>query len=187
MTTVLLLTVSNIFMTAAGQSEMRSNSPYLRPASRIPTPARTLYYEENIGRWAWSCKNELADCEEVVGGKGVDPGPTKVVSGWHGKDWTYNRSFVDAHAEYQKIYIEGTEDREGFANHYRNERLGSYPGWDESEAPMNPDEGFNQYRCIIVRGDGWQKDTMPAQPIGTGLTNPCGGRPSYECCVEPAP
>jgi prepilin-type N-terminal cleavage/methylation domain-containing protein len=43
---------ANIFMTANGMGgPMSSNSPYLRPNSRVPTPARTLYYEENIGRW----------------------------------------------------------------------------------------------------------------------------------------
>ncbi|MEK7757311.1 MAG: prepilin-type N-terminal cleavage/methylation domain-containing protein, partial [Planctomycetota bacterium] len=51
---------ANIFMNSSqGGGEMRSNSPYLRPVTRVPTPARTLYYEENIGRWAWSCRREL--------------------------------------------------------------------------------------------------------------------------------
>jgi hypothetical protein len=156
---------------------MSSNSPYLRPISRVPTPARTLYYEENIGRWAWSCKNELDDCLWI--GQGVDPGPTKAVRGWHGKDWTYNRAFVDAHAEFQKVFIEGTEDSNGYANHYRNEQMSSYPKMSDQ-----PDPGsFEQYRCIIVRGDGWQKDTMPAELLYTGLIAPGGGRPSYENCV----
>ena len=42
----------------------------------------------------------------------------------------------------------------------------------------------DQYRCIIVRGDGWQKDTLPAELIGTGVLAPGGGRPSYEGCVR---
>ncbi|MCH7571475.1 MAG: hypothetical protein IH891_01025, partial [Planctomycetes bacterium] len=61
-------------------SEMGSNSPYMRPISRVPTPARTLYFEENIGRWAWSAKNELDACAFI--GEGVDPGPTKTIRGW---------------------------------------------------------------------------------------------------------
>ncbi len=175
---------ANVFMTStSGGGTMRSNSPYLRPITRVPTPARTLYYEENIGRWAWSCKKELSpDCDFI--GQGVDPGPTKTVRGWHGKDWTYNRVFVDAHAEYQRVYIEGTEDREGYANHYRNEQLESYPKWPGCGQGADQDGDFDGYRCIIVRGPGWQKDTMPAELICTGLQHSGAGRPSYENCVE---
>ncbi len=166
---------ANIFMTASGATEMRTNSPYLRPVTRVPTPARTLYYEENIGRWAWSCRREIDQCTWI--GQGVDPGPTKSVRGWHGKDWTFTRSFVDAHAESQRIYIEGTEDRDGYSLHYRSERLESYPGWGTVEGD------YEQYQGIIVRGDGWQKDTLPAETIGTGLMAPGQGRPSYAGCV----
>ena len=148
---------------------MRSNSPYMRPVTRVPTPSRTLYYEENIGRWAWSARREIDDCTWI--GPGVDPGPTKTIRGWHTKDWTYNRAFVDAHAETQKIYNEGTEDAEGYATHYRNERV--FEDSDEQEAN----------RCIIVRGNGWAKDTMPDTPVMTALVTVLGGRPSYEDCV----
>lgn len=165
---------ANIFMIAnSGGGFMNSNSPYMRPVSRVPTPSRTLYYEENIGRWAWSCKRELPECASGLGLEGVDPGPTKAIRGWHGKDWTFDRAFVDAHAEVQKIYIEGTEDQDGFALHYRNEKI--YPDGD----PMQ-----EAHQCIIVRGDGWQKDTLPADLIPTGLWHDGTGRPSYEGCVE---
>ena len=163
---------ANVFMIAAGQGNtpMYSNSPYLRPITRVPTPARTLYYEENIGRWAWSCKREKEDCQWI--GQGVDPGPTKAVRGWHGKDWTFQRAFVDSHAENQKIYLEGTEDNEGYARHYR----------DEIVYPDDQDEQ-NRLTCIIVRGPGWQKDTLPADLIETRLQHNGQGRPSYEGCV----
>ena len=134
---------------------MFTNSPYMRPVSRVPTPSRTLYYEENIGRWAWSCKRELPECVADLGLEGVDPGPTKSVRGWHGRDWTFNRAFVDAHADTQKIYLEGTEDQDGYALHYRNERI-----YKEGDGLLN-------HACIIVRGDGWQKDTLPADLRGT--------------------
>ena len=182
---------ANVYMNSTGGGgEMRSNSPYLRPITRVPTPARTLYYEENIGRWAWSCRRERTPCNIIVG-PGVDPGPTKAVRGWHGRDSTYNRAFVDSHAEQQKILIEGTEDRDGYALHYRFEDLESYPKWPgcgEYE-DQDVDSGGNldhPYRCIIVRGPGWQKDTMPAELICTGLWWGGGGRPSYESCVFPA-
>ncbi len=166
---------ANIFMISGGTgplaNQMRSNSPYMRPTSRVPTPARTIYYEENIGRWAWSVRRELDVCGFV--GEGIDPGPTKTLGGWHGQDWTFNRAFVDAHAESQKIYIEGTEDSNGYALHYRNEII------------YSDVEDQREHQCIIVRGDGWQKDTLPATLIFTGLSISGGGRPSYEDCVGP--
>jgi len=162
---------ANKFMIAnANGGWMQSNSPYMRPVSRVPTPARTLYYEENIGRWAWACRRELPECTSELGLDGVDPGPTKAVRGWHGRDWTFNRAFVDAHAETQRIYLEGTEDTNGYALHYRNEQV--YP----------PDDPRNErYKCIIVRGEGWQKDTLPADLIPTELWHDGDRRPSYEC------
>ena len=180
---------ANVFMisTSDGGPQM-SNSPYLRPISRVPNAARTLNFEENIGRWAWAARNELPDCYFL--GQGVDPGPTKAVRGWHGKNWTYNRAFVDAHAETQSIYTEGTEDREGYAQHYRSQELPGYPDFPYCGACPPGDKNcigeagsFEQYRCIIVRGDGWQKDTMPAPLVCTGLFFGGGGRPSYEDCV----
>jgi hypothetical protein len=161
----------NIFMTApSAGGEMTSNSPYLRPVSRISTPARTINYEENIGRWAWACRREIEECTWI--GPGVYPGITKAVRGWHGKNWTYNRVFVDAHAERQAVFIEGTEDADGYSNHYYNELVFE----DPSEQ--------NNYRCVIVRGDGWQKDTLPDLPIPTGRYWSGDGRPSYEDCVD---
>ena len=175
---------ANVFMIAnSSGGYMRSNSPYMRPTTRVPTPARTLYYEENIGRWAWSCINEIATCQSVVGGPGVPPGPEGAQSmplrGWHGQDWYYNRAFVDAHAEYQGVYFPETKDGDGFYEHYYSEHLGSYPSGLGGGAGT-----YEQYRCIIVRGDGWQKDTMPATLLDTGLYHSGDGRPSYEGCVE---
>jgi hypothetical protein len=164
---------SNKFMTSyVGGGPIYSNSPYLRPISRVPTPSRTLYYEENIGRWAWNCKREKKDCADVLGDDGVDPGPTKAIRGWHGKDWSFNRAFVDGHAEMQRLLIEGTEDSEGYFEHYRTELV--YP--DDMERQENS-------VCIIVRGPGWQKDTLPAQSIPTGMWWAASGRVSYDGCA----
>ena len=165
---------ANVFMTSyEGGGPIRSNSAYMRPISRVPNSARTLYYEENIGRWAWGCRREQCDFIQP----GIDPGPTKAVPGWHGKDWTFNRAFVDGHAEMQRILIEGTEDPEGYYLHYRNEII-----YDNTQLG---EDTQTAHRCILVRGTGWQKDTLPAEPIWTGLTwGGGGGRPSDEGCAE---
>ncbi len=165
---------ANKFMIAnAGGGWMYSNSPYLRPVSRVPNPARTINFEENIGRWAWACKREIPVCISNLGLEGVDPGPSKAVRGWHGKNWTFNHVYVDGHTGVRKMWIEGTEDADNYAEHYYNELV----------YPDDPDLQ-NRYQCIIVRGDGWQKDTLPAELIPTQLWHGGSGRPSYEGCVE---
>ncbi|MBU0718855.1 MAG: hypothetical protein KJ749_11445, partial [Planctomycetes bacterium] len=164
---------ANLFMTSyQGGGPVNSNSPFLRPTSRVPTPARTLYYEENIGRWAWNCKREKEDCRNALNFQGIDPGPTKAIRGWHGKDWTFNRAFVDGHAAYQRILIEGTEDANGYFEHYRTELV--YPeDMDKQDRSV----------CIIVRGPGWQKDTLPAPDVPTGLWWDGSDRVSFDGCV----
>jgi prepilin-type N-terminal cleavage/methylation domain-containing protein len=155
--------------------EMGSNSPYLRPTTRVPTPSRTIYYEENIGRWAWACRRER--CDGSLNGldlsPGVDPGPTKEVRGWHGQAWTFNRSFVDAHAETQRIYIEGTEDEDGYVFHYRSE-----------VAFADDEDSQRSAACVVIRGNGWQKDTLPSGFVPSGILYPGPGRASYEDCVK---
>ena len=141
-----------------GGGPVYSNSPYLRPVSRVPNPARTIRYEENIGRFAWNCRNMAPKCESTIPGLAVDPGPTKAVRGWHGRNWTFNRAFVDGHVATQKVFIEGTEDSAGYSQHYRIELV----------FPDDP-ERQNTSACIIIRGDGWQIDTLPAEGIFTGL------------------
>ncbi len=178
---------ANLFMNGlAGGGCFVTNSPYLRPISRVPAPSRVLFFEENIGRWAWSCRREKDDCLWI--GKGVDPGPTKSIRGWHGRDWTFNRSFVDSHADTQKVIIEATEDDEGYSRHYTEEKLSFYPPFIcYPDSPSDDDSQSareNRFRCIIVRGPGWAKDTLPADLLDTGLRWPGDGRPSYEDCVK---
>lgn len=176
---------ANIFMiTNSGGGPLISNSPYLGALSRIVEPTQTLMYEENIGRWAWASRNEIPACQSALGLKGIDPGPTKVIRGWHGKNWTYNRAFADAHAESQAIFVEGTSDNDGYANHYRTEYVENLPQWPVEDIGGDNDFLNEMYKCVIVRGDGWQKDTFPAELIPTGKHWSGGGRPSYEFCVQ---
>ena len=84
--------------TCGGSYCCESESPALRPLSRIPNPSNTLYYEEHAGRFAF-----LADPQGINGNAGSTSYPGEIVGGWHpcrgqgGKgDWIFNVSFVDA-------------------------------------------------------------------------------------------
>ena len=125
----------------------RSNSPALRPLSRIPTPSNTLYYEENVGRYAfWAEPQGDGSC-------GSTPFPGAVVHGWHGRDWIFNAAFCDAHAA--TIKMKG----------YEAPRLAEYP------SSGGHDDPYNYWRCVITRGRGYQRDTLPSPSVWTKI--PC--------------
>ena len=171
---------ANIFMTYASWGSLDqiymampiySNSPFLRPMSRVPNPARTMLFEDNIGRWAWACKRDPCP----YGDAGIDPGPTKVIRSWHGRDWAYMQSYCDGHADMARIVM-GEEDGQGYRQHYRIER---FTEQIEGRDPA-------AFMCITVRGPGWQKDTLPAPRVVTHFnSHGFGGadRVSYEDCV----
>ena len=122
-----------------GQPCCRSNAPVMRPLSRIPNPSNTLYYEENVGRYAFWAEPNDSSCGETLPG---------TVGGWHGRDWVFNVAFVDAHAA--TIKMKGAE----------NPRLSDYPYGD-----------YMHWHCVIVRGAGYQRDTLPSPPVWTQI--PC--------------
>jgi len=166
--------------------EIFSNSPYLRKLSGVPNPARTIAFEENIGRWAWAARNERPECVAVLGGLGVDPGPNKTIRSWHGKDWVYNFAFIDGGAGSRQIYNDGTEDHNGYATHYINEHLEAYScnacDVEVQDCPIESQGSYETDKCVIIRGDGWQLDTMPAPLICTGLSSE--SRSSFAGCVK---
>jgi len=134
--------------------EMGSNSPYLHRLSEIRAPARTLAYYENNGRFAWSAAPTPPDCDWI------GPEIPGTVRGWHGKDWTFNATFMDGHAD--RIFMRSFQPELVFED---------------------PDKQENR-RCVIIRGFGWQKDTAPLEPARTYLSYPGPGRPSWEGGIE---
>ncbi|MCH7814112.1 MAG: hypothetical protein IID40_08845 [Planctomycetes bacterium] len=125
----------------------KSNSPLLRRLGDIPAPGRTIYYLENCGRFAfWADPQGDGSC-------GPSPFPGAVVRGWHGQPWLFNVAFVDGHAS--PIHIRG----------YQNPHLSHYP-----ECP-NAGGCWQFWRCVITRGDDWQLDTLPLEPVATPI--PC--------------
>ncbi len=126
-----------------GSQCCRSNSPALRPLSRIPNPSNTLYYEENVGRYAfWAEPQGSPGCDDS------SPFPDSVVHGWHGRDWIFNVSFVDAHASAVKM------------KGYQNPHLSEYPQYD-----------YPHWCRVICRGPGYQRDTLPSPDVPTSI--PC--------------
>jgi len=115
-----------------------SNTPALRPLSRIPNASNTLYYEENVGRFTFLHEPRDTSCPP--------PGREGVVHGWHGRDWMFNVAFCDAHA--QQIKMKG----------YQNPELAEYPQGQ-----------YSTWKCVIHRGPGYQRDTLPSPPVLTDI------------------
>lgn len=152
---------ANMLMVAQSTGgQMRSNSPFLHSLSRLIAPATTLSYQDNNGRFAWAAVPDPCDFIDGIPG---------VVNGWHGKEWTFNSAFLDGHAN--SIYM----------HHCRSVDIGRYP--DDWWGPGSSGT-YTFYRCIIVRGEGWQKDTLPASTIPTDLYHSGAGRASYEGGIE---
>lgn len=108
----------------------------LRRLSDIVNPAETLYYLENCGKFAY-----LSDPPGLPGHECGEAAPG-IVHGWHGQKWRFKASFVDGHVD--TVRIKGFE----------NPDLGHYPS-----------EDHDHWECVIVRGRGWQMDTLPLPPV----------------------
>ncbi len=121
-----------------------SNSPFLRPYSRIPNPANTLYFWEQAGAFAWD-----ANPPESCGDK-----TDTVVVGWHKRPWMFNAVFADGHGSMVKM------------DSWRAPQLSSYPN---APGGSNP---YFWYHCVIIRGSDWQMDTLPSPEVPTNID--CG-------------
>lgn len=142
---------SNVVMICTGATGPKeSNTPFLRPLDRIPSPGRTVHYMENCGRFAWLWG---------YGPAGYGTGFT--VHGWHRRDWWFNMAFCDGHADYLKMKGQG-------------EKIINSPE-DPEYVPGLPG-GMRVWWQVILRGPGWQLDTLPSPPMPTGFNCDSGGR-----------
>ena len=135
--------------------KLRSNSAFLKPMSRIPSPANTVYVLEGAGRFAWRSNYGVGD---QCGGGGATTEDRPVAGGWHKRDWVFNVAYVDGHA--------ATITMDGHIKPQPN--LGNYP--DPSSDGLERD--YERYRCVTIRGKDWQLDTLPAPPVRTVID--CG-------------
>ena len=137
---------------------LESNSSFLKPISRVPNPANTIYFIENCGRFAWRQNYGLDGCGSLSGQLGTDV--DTVIKGWHGEPWQFATAFVDGHARVVKI--------EGHTQ--PQPHLSSYP----PRANGTP-RTYETVNCVIIRGKDWQQDTLPAPPVGTDISCSGGG------------
>jgi hypothetical protein len=144
-------TINTVWIAAAGDGcQLRTNTSFMRPASTIPSPARTLSYVENAGKFAWRANFGDDDgCGSVSG----TPGGT--VRGWHGSPWNFITAFVDGHV--RRTYMQGRLTPQP--------NIGRFPDFDS----------YEQWRCVIIRGIDWQMDTLPASPFLTDIPCSSGG------------
>ena len=149
---------------------MRSNSAYLRPISTVPNPANTLIYMENVGRYCWNHHDPAATAyggpfEDIL----PDPEYPESLGGpeWHGKGWNFNSVFADGHVAtiIMKSYIP--------VSPYPTDLVGDC-------APSMMPPGQERCKWIMIRGRGWQLDTLPASPVESNHNTPAAGLPSQD-------
>lgn len=142
---------SNLQMICEGSNGPRfSNTPFMRPLDRIPSPSRTIHYIEDNMRFGWAW--------------GYAPwgyGTNFKIRGWHKRDFYCTMSFTDGHADYLDYKGCGKDGK-------------VYSKNDVEYVPGLPG-GMDQWWQVIIRGKGWQLDTLPSPAIPTGQS--CGGGP----------
>ncbi len=143
---------------AGADCVLLSNSSFLKPLSRVPNPANTIYFIENCGRFGYR-KNYGEDaCQTLSGPLGNDV--ETIIKGWHGEPWQFATAFVDGHA--RVVRLEG--------HTHPQPQLSSYP-----PGPGGSPRTWQNWRCVIIRGPDWQKDTLPAPAVGTDISCSGGG------------
>ncbi len=143
---------------------LASNSVFHRPMSRVPTPSRTTYFVENNGLFAWRSNYGLDGCQMVNSGL-LSTDVERPVTGWHGRRWYFQMAFVDGHADTARI--QGHQQPQPQLAHYPTGIGGALLNYDN-------------LHCIIVRGPGWQFDTLPAPPVTTSIACSGAGVPISE-------
>ncbi|HNO78049.1 MAG TPA: type II secretion system protein [Phycisphaerae bacterium] len=136
-----------LFVAAANEPTYKSNSMYRRPLSRVPNPGNTIMYTELAARYAFFANNTEEYDQSVPGCFWPYDIGNYVAKGFHKKDWHFNAAFGDGHASWIKI--------KGFG------------GVDIPQNNMPPECPNGICVCILVRGLGWQLDTLPADLILT--------------------
>ncbi len=149
--------MANVFWISGGLAgaQLSSQSVYLTPLSRVPSPSASIAYQEAPSRFAhfwgdWSGSGcEWANYQARVAGNFVE------IPGWHRRPFSFDVTFADGHAS--------TIEMKGIIKPPPNLGLANYPtGGCNDTVPLN-----ECWRCVTMRGPGWQLDTLPAPPVLT--------------------
>jgi prepilin-type N-terminal cleavage/methylation domain-containing protein/prepilin-type processing-associated H-X9-DG protein len=124
---------------------VESNSPYFRSLSQVPNAGNTILYMENAARYAQYADNPELDQDASGGCFWPYAYGAFTAKGFHKQDFQFNVAFCDGSARWIKIKGHGLVDY----------------------GPGKVDPLLN---CILIRGPGWQVDTMPADPKTTHKT-----------------
>ncbi len=152
---------ANVFYITGGITgdQVRSQSPYMCPVSRIPTPSDTIAYQEWPSRFAWLwgswCNPDTGCCK--AGREDHTYHQFATVPGWHRIDFGFNVAFADGHAA--MVEMKGCyrpSPHLGDANYPKGECGG---GAEE--------DSYWCLRCVTVRGPGWRMDTLPSPCVET--------------------
>ena len=149
--------VANAFWIVCGLagSQLRSQSVYLTPLSRVPSPSHTLAYQEVPSRFVWLWGSwEGSGCEWAQFG-GRCEGQYNTVPGWHGPDFHFNVTFADGHASMVEM--------QGCIRPPPNLGLMNYP-LHECSGQIDP---YQCSRCVTIRGPEWIMDTLPTRGVLT--------------------
>jgi prepilin-type N-terminal cleavage/methylation domain-containing protein len=143
-------------------NRLMSNTPFLRPLSRVPNQSRTILYHELSGKDAYRFERPEDECDPctVPDRNCIRPGELDSIgpaNGWHKKPWFFNEAFTDGHVEFLNIRGTLCEDVVGLSG----------------EGCCGKDTGENgSNKRIIIRGPRWQFDCLPSPPIETPIENP---------------
>jgi prepilin-type processing-associated H-X9-DG protein len=132
-----------LFVGRQGDATCKSNAMYQRPLSRTPNPTNTVMYTESASRFAFFATN--TEEYDQTGCQWPFNDGSFTAKGFHKKDFRFNVAFGDGHAAFIKIK--------------------GYGLVQIAQQNMPPDCPGGQCRCVLVRGLGWQLDTLPAEPV----------------------
>lgn len=139
-----------------------SISPFFKSFDRIPSPANTIYYIENCGRFAWHVNQEQCKGHHPNGVFAPSSGDRRV-KGWHGRDYSFAAAFSDGHAG--TIVMNGRQLPPPDLSYYP--QIEGDPGamaWKFAH-----DDPKSAWLCCIIRGPGWQVDTLPGRARRTPI------------------